>query len=200
MKAKQVLNHLQITRTTLSRYVRDNKLRVVKLHNGQYDYLEEDVFSLKTNSSPRINITYARVSTHKQKQDLVNQEDALLQFTKINGIIISKTFSEICSGMDLQRKQFQIIMQLVMLHKIDKIFITYKDRLTRINFDFIAKLFSEFGTHIVILNDSIEKPTEQEFFEDLVSMIHSFSMKMYSKRKKKKLNLVAQDLELEVSI
>ena len=200
MKAKQVLNHLQITRTTLSRYVRDNKLRVVKLHNGQYDYLEEDVFSLKTNSSPRINITYARVSTHKQKQDLVNQEDALLQFTKINGIIISKTFSEICSGMDLQRKQFQIIMQLVMLHKIDKIFITYKDRLTRINFDFIAKLFSEFGTHIVILNDSIEKTTEQEFFEDLVSMIHSFSMKMYSKRKKKKLNLVAQDLELEVSI
>lgn len=200
MKAKQVLNHLQITRTTLSRYVRDNKLRVVKLHNGQYDYLEEDVFSLKTNSSPRINITYARVSTHKQKQDLVNQEETLLQFATINGILISKTFSEICSGMDLQRKQFQIIMQLVMLHKIDKIFITYKDRLTRINFDFIAKLFSEFGTHIVILNDSIEKPTEQEFFEDLVSMIHSFSMKMYSKRKKKKLNLVAQDLELEVSI
>ncbi len=200
MKAKQVLNHLQITRTTLSRYVRDKKLRVIKLHNGQYDYLEEDVFSLKTNSSPRINITYARVSTHKQKQDLVNQEDALLQFTKINGIIISKTFSEICSGMDLQRKQFQTITQLVMLHKIDKIFITYKDRLTRINFDFISKLFSEFGTHIVILNDSIEKTTEQEFFEDLVSMIHSFSMKMYSKRKKKKLNLVAQDLELEVSI
>jgi len=34
MKARQVLNHLQITRTTLSRYVRDNKLRVTKLHNG----------------------------------------------------------------------------------------------------------------------------------------------------------------------
>jgi len=94
-----------------------------------------------------MNITYAWVSTHKQKQDLV-----------------------------------------------------YKDRLTRINFDFIAKLFSEFGTTIVTVNDSIEKTTEQEFFEDLVSMIHSFSMKMYSKRKKKKLALVAQDLELEVSV
>jgi len=87
-----------------------------------------------------------------------------------------------------------------MLHKIDKIFITYKDRLTRINFDFISKLFSEFGTTIIAVNDSIEKTTEQEFFEDLVSMIHSFSMKMYSKRKKKKLTLVAQDLELEASV
>ena len=38
MKSKQVLQTLQISRVTLSAYVKNGKLKVTKLHNGYYDY------------------------------------------------------------------------------------------------------------------------------------------------------------------
>ena len=44
MKAKQVLNHLQITRQTLTKYVKDGKIRVEIGHNKQYSYNQNDVF------------------------------------------------------------------------------------------------------------------------------------------------------------
>lgn len=201
MKAKQVLNHLNITRVTLSHYVTSGKLKVTKLHNGQYDYDDKEVFNLKTSNQPRINVIYCRVSTSNQKSDLRTQEETINQFSVKNGIIISKQFCEISSGMNLQRKEFQNLLNMVMLHKIDKILITYRDRLTRLHFEFLEKLFREFGTQIIVLNDiDNSKTSEQEFFEELVSMIHSFSMKMYSKRRKQKLDLIAKDLKLELEV
>lgn len=201
MKSKQVLNHLNITRVTLSKYVKLGKLKVIKLHNGQYDYNDVDVFNLKTNNQQRINVLYSRVSTYKQKPDLLSQEEILINFASKNGIKISNQFSEISSGMNLQRKEFQELLNLIMLHKVDKVLITYKDRLTRLHFEFLEKLFLEFGTHIIVLNDIDNlKTAEQEFFEELVSMIHSFSMKMYSKRRRQKLELIAKDLKLELEV
>ena len=46
----------------------------------------------------------------------------------------------------------------------------------------------------------LTKNTEKEFLEEIVSLIHSFSMKMYSSRRKKKLELIKQDLELESKV
>lgn len=201
MKAKQVLHHLQITRPTLTSYVKNGKLRVEKLHNGRYEYNNEDVFSLKTNNKLRHNVIYARVSTSNQKKDLENQINTISEFMLKNGIIQTQVFSDVASGMNLDRKQFLTLFDQIIINKIDKVFITYKDRLTRLHFEFIEKLFNTFGTSIVALNEiDSNKSTEQEFFEDLTSMIHSFSMKMYSKRRKQKLELIAKDLKLESKI
>ena len=41
---------------------------------------------------------------------------------------------------------------------------------------------------------------EKEIFNDIISMLHCFAMKMYSSRRKKKLSLVKEDLENEISI
>ena len=61
--------------------------------------------------------------------------------------------------------------------------ITYKDRLSRISFDMFQRLFAEFGCEIVVINDLEDKPDETEIFEEIIYMLHCFSMKMYSKRK-----------------
>ena len=69
MKAKDVMNTLSISRTTLYLYTCDKKLKVTKLHNGYYDYDNNSVFKL-LNKDNRINVIYTRVSTYKQKNDL----------------------------------------------------------------------------------------------------------------------------------
>ena len=78
MKSKQVLELLKITRPTLTSYVKTGKIKVIVLGNGYYDYNKEDVYKF-LNKSIRTNVIYARVSTHKQKNDLANQVLQLIE-------------------------------------------------------------------------------------------------------------------------
>lgn len=52
----------------------------------------------------------------------------------------------------------------------------------------------------MIANDSDDKPDETEIFEEIISMLHCFDMKMYSKRRKRKLEIVQEDLKNEISL
>jgi len=70
-------------------------------------------------------------------------------------------------------------------YKIDTVYITYKDRLTRFGFKCFENLFDKYNTQIVVLNNTVNQDNfEKELTEDLISIIHHFSMKMYSNRKK----------------
>ena len=54
----------------------------------------------------------------------------------------------------------------------------------------------------IILNEDKEKTEneEKEIFEDIISLIHCFAMKMYSKRRKNKLKMIEENLEVEQNI
>ena len=53
----------------------------------------------------------------------------------------------------------------------------------------------------MILQEKIQqKADETEIFEEIISMLHSLSMKMYSKRRKRKLEIVQEDLKNEISL
>lgn len=198
MKAKQVLNLLKITRPTLSKYVKEGRLSIDSEVNGQYNYNDQSVFALLNRGMPRKNVAYCRVSSSNQKQDLENQIQTVTSFMSANGITVDDVFADVSSGMNLDRKNFKVMLDEVLEHKIDTIYVTYKDRFTRVSFEMISKLIEANGTRIVVISD-IDNPktNEQEFLEEVVTLIHSFSMKMYSRRRKDKLTLVAKDLELE---
>ena len=46
-----------------------------------------------------------------------------------------------------------------------------------------------------MINGSEDKSDESEIFEEIVSMLHCFAMKMYSKRRKRKLEIIQEDLK-----
>lgn len=201
MQSKDVLRLLNVTRQTLSKYIKSGKIRAELQHNRQFDYNEEDVFALANKGKQRYNVIYARVSTSNQRKDLENQIKLLEGFCAKSGTVIDDIYSEIASGMHYERKQFQRLLEMVMSKTVSTVFVTYKDRFGRMSFDMMKRLFESFGTKIIIISDLDDrKTTEQEFFEDLVSMVHSFSMKMYSKRRQKKLEILKQDLELEAEV
>jgi len=103
--------------------------------------------------------------------------------------------------MTFDRKEFNILLEDVLSYKIDTVYISYKDRLARTSFNMIKSLFERYGTKLVVIDEETNKKTfEQEFLEEVVSLIHSFSMKMYSKRRKRKLDLIKQDIQLESEI
>ncbi|MCQ2838502.1 IS607 family transposase [Helicobacter pylori] len=194
MKSKEVLKILKISRVTLWKYVKNGKIRVKQEPNGYYIYNDSDVYSLAGIEDGRLNVVYARVSTQKQKQDLQNQIENCISFINAKGISVDSIYSDIKSGMSLDRKGFMELLNAVMAFKIKAVYISYKDRLARLSYELVEKLFSDYGTKIVIINQCESISLEQELFEDIMQTIHSFSMKMYSKHR------IAKKLLLESKV
>ena len=93
------------------------------------------------------------------------------------------------------------MMDMVLDYKIDTIYITYKDRFSRISFDLFERLFMEYNCKIVVINANNEQGEneEKEIFEEIISMLHCFAMRMYSRRRKKKLELMEEDLKNDMT-
>ena len=115
------------------------------------------------------------------------------------GIKISDVYLDIGSGINYDRKEFQRLVDDVVNHRVSKIYITYKDRLSRISFDVFKNMFENFNCEIVVLNEVDDAQTvEKEIFNEIISLIHYFAMRVYSSRRKKKLKNVEEDLKIEI--
>ena len=184
MKAKEVLNLLQISRKTLHVYSKDGRIRYTVMPNKQYDYNEEDVYKILNKDVKRKTVLYARVSTHKQKNDLQNQIDQMKQWCFMNGFTINAIYSDISSGLSFEkRKGFFEMLDEIMNNKVEKVVVTYKDRLSRVGFELFSYLFRRFRTEIVVISEvGSTKLDSEEVFGEIVSMLQCYSMKMHSKR------------------
>ena len=193
LSSKEVANLCGVTIHTVCMWRKEGRLPFMKINDRVILHKIEDVEKLlnkkifsEENAKKRKNIIYARVSTSKQKDDLKKQIQILNDFCNSNGIIIDEIFTEIASGMNEDREEFNKIIDLVINKEIDKIYITFEDRLTRFGFKYFENLFDKFDTQIVVLNNKINNESfEEELSNDLISIIHHFSMKMYSNRRKK---------------
>jgi len=184
MKSKEALKLLGVSRVTLSTYVKTGKIKVTRLSNGYYDYDDKSIFDF-LGQNKKINVIYTRVSTHKQKDDLTRQTKFLNKFCKKHNIVVSKIFTEISSGIDLDREQFNNLLNDVFNYKIDKIIITDKDRLTRLSFLTLENILKQFGASIIVSSKYEKNDNGNEIFDELISMMHLFSTREYSKRKNK---------------
>ena len=193
LSSKEVANLCGVTIHTVCMWRKEGRLPFMKINDRVILHKIEDVEKLlnkkifsEENAKKRKNIIYARVSTPKQKDDLKKQIQILNDFCNSNGIIIDEIFAEIASGMNEDREEFNKIIDLVINKEIDKIYITFEDRLTRFGFKYFENLFDKFDTQIVVLNNKINNESfEEELLNDLISIIHHFSMKMYSNKRKK---------------
>lgn len=183
MKSKEVLKILNISRPSLTTYIKSGKIKGTLMKNGYYDYDEDSIYQFLGQKKERTNVIYARVSTYRQKKDLENQVNKLINHCKINNIDINHIYQEVASGIDFERNEFALLMQQVFERKIDKIYVTFKDRISRLSFMTLENIFKQFGTSIVVLNKGTFE-NKDELFEELMNVIHLFSVKTYSNRRK----------------
>jgi len=188
MKSKEVLNLLRISRQTLTRYVKNGTIRTTTQPNGYYNYNDDDVYKILNKDIKRKICIYARVSTPKQKKDLENQIEFLKMWSFNAGYQLNTIYSDVASGISFdKRKDFFIMLDEIINHKIEKVIISYKDRLSRVGFELFSHLFKQFGTEIVVVSEVGNiKLDSEEVFEEIVSLLHCYSMKLYSKRKNNK--------------
>ena len=199
MRAKEVRKILGITEQTLYNYTKAGKLKYRVTGTGWNDYDEDSVYEFlgyKNTRKEKINVSYSRVSTQSQKEQLKEQTRRIYESCIARNIKLSKQYEDIKSGMDSNRKDFLDLLSEVIKGNIGCIVIENKDRLIRFGFDLLETIFKKFGTTIIVLNDELDnKSYEQELTEDLISIMHYFTMKSYSHRRK--LNKLRKLLEDE---
>ena len=70
-------------------------------------------------------------------------------------------------------------------NKIDSIIVTHKDRFIRFGYDWFERFCMKFNTTIMIVNNEELSPQE-ELVQDIASILHVFSCRLYGLRKYKK--------------
>ena len=194
VKAGEVLKVLNISRPTLYRYADLGYIKRTKLPTGKYVYDDESVYSFMNKDVKRKTVIYARVSTTKQKKDLNNQIEFLKNWAFNSGFSINNVYSDVASGISFnKREDFFSMLNEIIDYKVENVIIAYKDRLSRIGFELFSKLFEKYGTKIIVVSEvGSEKLDSEEIFEEIISLLHCYSIKHYSKRKTDK------TLEIEI--
>ena len=185
VSAKEAKEYFHISGATLYQWKSTGKINAKQLSTKKilYDIDSFEDFQPKQKQ----NVIYARVSNTKQANDLDRQIETIKSYAISNGVKIDKVYKEIASGMNENRKEFNSMLRDIFAGNVDKVFVSYKDRLTRFGFDYFKNIFSEFGVEIVVLDELEETNSDfqTELENDIVSIIHQFSMKLYPNRRKK---------------
>lgn len=118
----------------------------------------------------------------------------IIEYANARGIIIDEHIEDIGSGLNYTRKKWNKLLDEVEEGKIEQIFVTYKDRFTRFGFDWFEHFCNKHNTKIIVLNNPETSPDE-EMVDDLISVVHVFSCRLYGIRRYSK--LIKQDLKKE---
>lgn len=194
-KTGEVAALLGVTIPTIIRYCNSGLLPSHKTEFGHRRLQAEDVYRYLASQnmvyddteSIKSDVIYARVSTHRQAErgDLERQVEKVKLFAieqNVNNLIVK---TDIASGLNDNRKNLLSLIDMVQKGEVNRIFVLYKDRLTRFGYHYLKKICDFHGVSIVVVSDEIDnKSQSEELAEDIISLIHSFSGKLYGLRHK----------------
>ena len=185
-KPKDFAELLGVSVKTLQRWDREGTLKANRTPTDRRYYTYNQYLQFKgidTENDTRQVVIYARVSTRDQKDDLQDQVSFLRQFCNARGMIVDQCIEEYGSGLNYNRKKWNQLLDEVMEQTIKTIIVTHKDRFIRFGYDWFEKFCMKFNTTIV---NNEELSPQEELVQDIVSILHVFSCRLYGLRKYKK--------------
>ena len=196
-KTGEVAKILQLHYQTVIQYDRLGKLkfhrnesdRRVMFREDLLDYLKEQELLIDDEKEEKRDVIYCRVSSHEQqaKGDLDRQVVKVLECAENFHLQNPLVLKEVGSGLNDNRKEIQRLIAMVLHGEVSRIFVTYKDRLTRFGYHYLESVCKECGVEIhVVCDEIVEKNAQEEMVEDMMALLASFSGKLYGMRSKTK--------------
>ncbi|SFG65242.1 IS607 family transposase [Sporolactobacillus nakayamae] len=196
-KPQEFADMLGVSVKTLQRWDNEGKLIAKRNPKNRRYYTHKQYSDYVGESNKGRTIIYARVSSSGQKDDLTNQVEFLKQFANAKGLIVDEIFTDIGSGLNYNRKKWNKILQDAMRGNISTVVIAHKDRFIRFGCEWFENFLESNGVKIIIVKNEKLSPQE-ELVQDLTSIIHVFSCRIYGLRKYKK--KIKEDDELAESV
>ena len=173
---------------TLQRWDREGKLPAKRTVSGRRYYSKEDLaVALNQEAVPiaRRTVAYCRVSSPAQRPDLANQRAALERYAQEKQIRIDEWIIEIGGGLNFERKRFLKLVDAILAGEVKRVVIAHQDRLVRFGFALLKHVCEQKQTELVVMNTETLSP-EQELVQDLITITHGFSSRLYGLRNYRK--------------
>jgi inosine-5'-monophosphate dehydrogenase len=175
----EVAAFLNINVKTIQRWDREGTFKCERTHTNRRVINRDNLIAVLNDrgmlfndiSTSKIDVIYARVPSHEQKTkgDLDRQVSFLVQSVK--DLKNPTILAEIGSGLNEKRKKLDQLLDMVLQDKVDRIFVTSRDRLTRFGFHYFEKVCSYHNVKIVVVKDASEEASAQkELIEDMMAL------------------------------
>ena len=180
---------LGVTKRTLQNWDDSGKLEALRTKGGHRRYRQSEISELQgvldnDDGNEDKTVVYCRVSSQDQKKkgDLDWQKGRVLEYCANQGYQVGFVLDEVCSGMKPKRPKLKRLFKLVTDKKVSRVVVEYKDRLTRFQFHVFVEFFNSHGVVIEFMEEVLPKTFEAELVEDMLSLLSSFSSRIYGKR------------------
>jgi len=188
LNIRQTSELLGVAIKTLRKWDASGKLKAFRTKGGHRRYRPEDIDRLlgkevvDWDSLPVA--VYVRVSSHDQKKagDLDRQKGRVLHYCVEKGYHTKYVLEEVGSGISAKRSKLKRLLKLSSEKKISRVVVEHRDRLTRFMFGAFELFFDSYGVRVEWIEDTLPKSYEAELVEDILTLMSSFSAKIYGKR------------------
>lgn len=186
MKLSDYAKQTGVSYITAYRWFKSGQIDGYQMETGTIIVTEQD-----EEIKPQKVAVYARVSSSENKANLDSQADRLVAYCAAKGWQVSQVVKEVGSGVNDTRPK---VVKLLQDDSITLLVVEHKDRLTRFGFNYIETLLETQGRRIEVVN--LADNGREDLMQDLVSIIYSFSARMYGQRRaKRKTEAIVKELE-----
>ncbi|WP_154056135.1 IS607 family transposase [Bifidobacterium bifidum] len=134
---------------------------------------------------------YARVSDpSKRKNQLPDQRKRMEGWAVANGYRVVASVAEVGSGLDDRRRKLAALLKR---DDWGTLIVEHKDGLTRFGFEWFRLYVEREGRRIVVVNEAADD--RADLIQDFVSIIYSFSVRLYGRRRSKRARAMAAMVE-----
>jgi predicted site-specific integrase-resolvase len=184
----QFAKRVNVSVKTIQKWDRLGVLPAKRTITNRRYYTDEDLAAalrLPRVQKGRKTIAYCRVSSQAQKPDLENQKRILEQYCQRQGIEVDEWITEIGGGMNFKRKHFLRLVDAILEGSVERVVLAHQDRLARFAYSLLAHLCETHHCELVVMKTQQVSP-EQELVQDLITITHCFSSRLYGLRNYRK--------------
>lgn len=178
---------LRVHPLTVFRWIKAGKVGAIRNPAGRWLVPQSEVdrlLGVEREERARA-IIYAKVSSHEQKEHLKSQVGRLKKYILERGYSLAGVYEEVGSGLNERRRKLERVLGKLKNREADVIVVEFKDRLSRFGFGYLAKVAESYGGRVEVVGDDIKKDLMQELVEDMISIVSSFSARLYGCRSQK---------------
>jgi predicted site-specific integrase-resolvase len=175
MRLSQYAKKMGVSYRTAFRWWKAGKLDAYQLDTGTIIVREPVSAQVPANVA-----LYARVSSADQNEDLERQMQRLKDYAAAKGYRVTRTVSELASGLNESRPKF---LKLLTDASIGTIVVEHRDRATRFGLAYIEQLMAMQGRRLEVIFPS---DTDTDLMDDFIAVITSMASRIYGRRTSKR--------------
>jgi len=172
--ARVAAEHHGVSQQTLRNWSDKGILSIRKTPGGRFHY---SIPVGKQDDGVKENVIYARVSSAKQKDDLVRQVDFLRHRFPNHRVV-----TDVGSGVNFKRKGLLSLLDASSAGLVGEIVVAHRDRLARIGYGLLEHVFLRAGSVLTIVEDNACDGCPEELHEDVMAVLTHFTAKHNGKR------------------